>query len=1129
MAPVSPAKDVSKPKKKATTISKSIARVFRRAKASASGNNSDSSSASTLVASSCPSDASEIEELFLQAIDGLALPKTATDRMHALPLHQKWQIIHEWSAKQGLDTTSEPRTWVQTLHEAIEDISSFSDQDARELHVLMRGSDKEWLTQFHKDDGIAALSDLTGVYAAMDDVDACATRFTECLKCFKSLMNNHVGMHFLLAHPNAVHTLALSLDFDRKERTLMLLEMLSLTCWFSELGHRTVLDAMELLRRRQNERMRYASILDGLATASSVEVQAACLTFINTLVSTCVRVDDRLVVRNDFLALDILPLCQRILSGFESLSAAPLSYGMYGFGDLEIDAMGRFRKQTQVFQGLLRADTDEVVCGALDLSDVRAVLSKLVENASLQGCSDRLLHVALALLVIPNEVAMGHTMWDLVETATLDITSALLPELTEKKRSMVTAVKRCLEQRATPSSEGARLESNQAVLEEAPLAVQTRLNEATATIAQLEAEIERLRTKLLHEASARASTERTSGDTATDASDKLSPTLPEAAAPSETYAKYFKLLKMGMPLEQVQLKAKADGLDPAKLATSAPVTAATLDASYDKYFKLLKMGMPLEQVQLKAKADGLDPAKLAVATPEAPATSVVVDAQYEKYFKLLKMGMPLEQVQLKAKADGLDPAKLSGSATISPPEVKPVPKCTTAAVVAAAPIVPVRAISKLPPKKTPTPSTKMRNLFWTPLPDAVVEGSIWATLDETELSLDWPLLEREFGQEVCAKATKSAAAPSTKVKVVHLVDPKRQQNCSIALTRFRLSPTELCDAILNLNESILIVERVSILEGLVPTSDELDLINSYDGDMQILGETEKWFAAVRHVPRLPQRLQSISNQLSFAARLDDLKAKLSTLEKARSTLHAATPTLLPLLHVVLAVGNYMNNGTARGGAYGFKLEILPKLSQVKATSSARPTQSPLAEVVTAKAPDALAFLSTATCLEAAATVSLPQLLLDATALERSVDLVRQEVVHQPDAAFRRRFGPFVDTSGMALERLRADVSSHETKFAALCARFGFKQPDATGFFGLWHDFGRQLVAAAREFQSSTAATEPEDGAGLFNQFSESLAGDATDIVAKLRKRHAPPSATAAVPNELALKLARRRQSTLKTS
>ncbi|EQC36497.1 hypothetical protein SDRG_05949 [Saprolegnia diclina VS20] len=1119
MAPVSPAKELAKPKKKATTISKSISRVFRRAKASVSSNNSDSSSASTLAAS-CPSDAGEIEELFLQAVDGLALPKTAMDRMHALPLHQKWQIIHEWSAKQGADTTSEPRTWVQTLHEALDDLSSFSDQDARELHVLMRGSDKEWLTQFHKDDGIAALSDLTGVYAAMDDGDAYATRFTECLKCFKSLMNNHVGMHFLLEHPSAVHTLAFSLDFDQKERTLMLLEMLSLTCWFSALGHTTVLDAMELLRRRQNERMRYASLLHGMATASSVEVQAACLTFINTLVSTSVRVDDRILVRNDFLALDIVPLCQRVLTGFESTATPHLVYGMYGFGDLEVEAMGRFRKQAQVFQGLLRADTDEVVCGALDLSDVRAVLSKLVENASVQGCSDRLLHVALALLVIPNEVAMGHTMWDLVEASALDITSALLPELTEKKRSMVTAVKRWLEQRATASSEG--IESNRVVLEETPLAVQTRLVEATATIAQLEAEVDRLRSQL-HEATTMPPPRQA---TTTNASDNtLATTLPEAAAPHEAYAKYFKLLKMGMPLEQVQLKVKADGLDPAVLATSAPLAAPTVDASYDKYFKLLKMGMPLEQVQLKAKADGLDPSKLAVATPEAPATSAVVDTRYEKYFKLLKMGMPLEQVQLKAKADGLDPAKLSGGATLSPPDGQPAPPKSNMAAATVVATAPVRAVSKLPPKKTPTPSTKMRNLFWTPLPDVVVEGSIWATLDETTLSLDWSLLEREFGQEVCVKTAKTAV---TKAKVVHLVDPKRQQNCSIALTRFRLSPTELCDAILSLNESLLTLERVSILEALVPTTDELDLINSYEGDMTLLGETEKWFAAVRHVPRLPQRLQSISNQLSFASRFDDLKAKLSTLEKARSTLHAATPTLLPLLHVVLAVGNYMNNGTARGGAYGFKLEILPKLSQVKATSSTRTLLHVVAEVVKAKAPDALAFLSSATCLEAAATVSLPQLLLDATALERSVDLVRQEVGHQPDAAFRRRFGPFVDTSSMSLERLRADVSSHETKFAALCTRFGFKQPDATGFFGLWSDFGRQLVAAARELQSSTAA-EPEDGAGLFNQFSESLAGDATDIVAKLRKRHAPATAPAGVPNELALKLARRRQSTLKTS
>lgn len=42
-----------------------------------------------------------------------------------------------------------------------------------------------------------------------------------------------------------------------------------------------------------------------------------------------------------------------------------------------------------------------------------------------------------------------------------------------------------------------------------------------------------------------------------------------------------------------------------------------------------------------------------------------------------------------------------------------------------------------------------------------------------------------------------------------------------------------------------------------------------------------------------------------------------------------SPKLLKLLEIVLAIGNYLNAQSIRGGAYGFKLEVLTKLSQVK--------------------------------------------------------------------------------------------------------------------------------------------------------------------------------------------------------
>ncbi len=40
-----------------------------------------------------------------------------------------------------------------------------------------------------------------------------------------------------------------------------------------------------------------------------------------------------------------------------------------------------------------------------------------------------------------------------------------------------------------------------------------------------------------------------------------------------------------------------------------------------------------------------------------------------------------------------------------------------------------------------------------------------------------------------------------------------------------------------------------------------------------------------------------------------------------------------VMEIVLALGNYINGGTYRGGAYGFKLDILTKLQDTKSSDN----------------------------------------------------------------------------------------------------------------------------------------------------------------------------------------------------
>jgi hypothetical protein len=144
------------------------------------------------------------------------------------------------------------------------------------------------------------------------------------------------------------------------------------------------------------------------------------------------------------------------------------------------------------------------------------------------------------------------------------------------------------------------------------------------------------------------------------------------------YSKYFKMLKMGMAKEQVEHAMKRDekdprvlGLDPNRSLESQipeqPETDSEVplknDPEYEKYFKMLKMGLPVDAVKNALVRDGKDPSimdldpekseKSQRANKDGPALKD--DPEYAKYFKMQSMGLPVDAVKNALTRDGQDP------------------------------------------------------------------------------------------------------------------------------------------------------------------------------------------------------------------------------------------------------------------------------------------------------------------------------------------------------------------------------------------------------------------------------------------------------------------------------------------
>lgn len=86
------------------------------------------------------------------------------------------------------------------------------------------------------------------------------------------------------------------------------------------------------------------------------------------------------------------------------------------------------------------------------------------------------------------------------------------------------------------------------------------------------------------------------------------------------------------------------------------------------------------------------------------------------------------------------------------------------------------------------------------------------------------------------------------------------------------------------------------------------------------------------VPHYEQRLRSLHYKKKFAASIAELTPRMrAVLEASRQV--ARSRRLRKLLELVLALGNYVNRGNARGNACGFRLASLNRLVDTKSSCS----------------------------------------------------------------------------------------------------------------------------------------------------------------------------------------------------
>jgi hypothetical protein len=438
-----------------------------------------------------------------------------------------------------------------------------------------------------------------------------------------------------------------------------------------------------------------------------------------------------------------------------------------------------------------------------------------------------------------------------------------------------------------------------------------------------------------------------------------------------TLEKYARMLRKGLTEDALRTKMKNDDISEELIAQlfeyhltgkvgGAPGSdgkgdpkkkknSAKDDPTLVKYAKMLKMGIPPPAVKQKMVADGVDPIKIQnffmdSADDEKPAAaddkkekaplSAAKDPRFAKYAKMLKLGIDQSAVKQRMVQDGLSPDDvdkfLGGAAPTvekkAEDEVNPFHKNATILV----------------------PSKRMLALHWKKLGRPRVESTWWWSKESQErIELKQNEIEQWFSDAQKDKKLRKEGdgrdqddlekKEEEKVEKVEILDSKRVFNLGIILKKINMKAEDCRKALLQLDTEVLGPEKHNMLTGLMPTDDEVKTLQGWKNDPKNkdkrgnLAAVSDFLMSLSDIPRLKDKLKLLGMQLYIRERTLELSAVINVVIKACGEV-MNSKAFKKLQLIVINLGNYVNHGTARGNAIGFRVESLDKLERMKSNS-----------------------------------------------------------------------------------------------------------------------------------------------------------------------------------------------------
>ncbi|CAN0408951.1 unnamed protein product, partial [Ascophyllum nodosum] len=392
-----------------------------------------------------------------------------------------------------------------------------------------------------------------------------------------------------------------------------------------------------------------------------------------------------------------------------------------------------------------------------------------------------------------------------------------------------------------------------------------------------------------------------------------------------------------------------------------------------------------------------------------------------------------------------------------------------------------------PPQVTKPKGPKRRPVHWEKIAPLQIGNTVFSEIDSSKVDLPLALLTDAFVEKPkekkveVSKETADAAAAAKKKKAakVELLDAKTLRNNGIVFKRFRTPPTVLRDSLVRMELEKFDMDKLIALRGISPSPDDLPKLKEFQDDLGKLDEVSMFMVLTARIPRYQARLDCALFIKGFSSDADFLTEKIRLVDEAVLEV-VDSDRLKRLIAVVLAMGNYLNEGTRNGDAKAIKLASLLKLDTVKTMDKKKTLLHVLMAWAKETEPDMLKLDEDLAHANEASQWSLTDLKQQVNQASKGFMLMQtqlkiaQEGINNPEGdRFAEVVKPFLEKAKERMGALEAEYARVQENYDNAARRFGedpAKVPSGE-FFALVSSMLDVIAVALRDNELQAKAEE----------------------------------------------------------